>query len=102
MESYLLPADDQQLVTVNSLTASQQQELQQLLQEFPDVAGEKLGRTTAVQHEIDVEDSAPIRQQSYRLPEARKGVVKKEIDKMLTQGIVQPSRKPMGLPHSAG
>ena len=46
LESYLLSAGDQQLVTVNSLTTSQQQDLQQLLQEFPDVAGEKLGRTT--------------------------------------------------------
>ena len=44
LESYLLPADDRQLATVNSLTTSQQQDLQQLLQEFPDVAGEKLGR----------------------------------------------------------
>ena len=32
LESYLLPADDQQVVTVGSLTASHQQDLQQLLQ----------------------------------------------------------------------
>ena len=31
LESYLLPADDRQLVMVNSLTTSQQQDLQQLL-----------------------------------------------------------------------
>ena len=98
LESYLLPADDQQLVVVDNLTASQQQELQQLLQEFPDVAEEKLGRTTVVQHEVDVGDSTPIRQQAYRLPEARKEVVKREIDKMLTQGIVQPSRSPWASP----
>ena len=54
LENYLLPADDHQRVTVSSLTPSQQQDLQQLLQEFPDVAGEKLGRTTVVQHKIDV------------------------------------------------
>ena len=51
-----------------------------------------------MQHEIDVEDSAPIRQQPYRLPEARKEVVKKEIDRMLTQGIVQPSHSPWASP----
>ena len=34
------------------------------------MAGEELGRTTAVQHEIDVEGAIPIRQQAYRLPEA--------------------------------
>ena len=98
LESYLLPAEDQQLATVGSLTASQQQELQQLLLEFPDMAGEKLGRTTAVQHEIDVEGATPIRQQAYRLPEARKEIVKKELDKMLDQGIVKPSHSPWASP----
>ena len=51
-----------------------------------------------MQHEIDVEDTAPIRQQSYCLPEARKEAVKNEIDKMLTQGIVQPSCSPWASP----
>ena len=102
LESYLLPADDQQLVTVSSLTTSQQQELQQLLQEFPDVAGDKLARTTAVQHEIDVEGSAPIWQQSCCLPEARKEVVKKELDKNAHPGNCAAITQPMGLPNSAG
>ena len=62
------------------------------------MAGEKLGRTTTVQHEIDVEGSTPVRQQAYRLPEARKEVVKQELDKMLAQGIVQPSRSPWASP----
>ena len=97
LESYLLPADHQQVVTVGSLTANQQQDLQQLLHQFPDVAGEELGCTTAMQHEIDVEGAAPIQQQAYRLPEARK-IVKKELDKMLNQGIVQPSRSPWASP----
>ena len=35
LESYLLPADDQQVVTVGSLTASHQQDLQQLFQRVP-------------------------------------------------------------------
>ena len=52
LENYLLPAGDQQVVTVDSLKATQQLDLKQLLQEFPDVTGEKLGRTSVVQHEI--------------------------------------------------
>ena len=70
LENYLLPADGPQEVTVNSLEATQQLDLKQLLQEFPDVSGEKLGRTSVVQHEMEVGDSSPIRQQAYRLPEA--------------------------------
>ena len=53
-----------------------------------------VGQTTVVQREIDVEDTAPSRQQSHCLPEARKEVVKNKIDKMLTQEIVQPSCSP--------
>ena len=51
-----------------------------------------------MQREIDVEDTAPSCQQSHRLPEAQKEVVKNEIDKMLIQGIVQPSRSPWASP----
>ena len=61
LERYLLPADDQHLATIGSLTTEQQQELRHVLQEFPDVVGEKLGRTTTVQHEIDVKGSTPVR-----------------------------------------
>ena len=43
-------------------------------------------------------DSEPIRQQPYRVPVARKEVVKKEIDKMLDMGIIQPSTSPWASP----
>ena len=51
-----------------------------------------------MQHEIDVEGATPIQQQAYRLPEARKESVKKELVKMLDQGIVQPSHSPWASP----
>ena len=73
LEEHLLPLTDQpKEVATNRLAPSQQEDLRQLLSEFPDVAGEGLGRTAAIQHEVRVMDSEPIRQQPYRVPVSRK------------------------------
>ena len=53
--------------------------------------------TALIQHEIRVMDSEPIHQQPYRVPVARKEVMK-EIDKMLDMGIIQPSSSPWASP----
>ena len=66
-------------VMAKGVTPSQQEDLKQLLNEFPDVAGEKLGSTAVIQHEICVMDSEPIHQQPYRVSVARKEMMKKEI-----------------------
>lgn len=83
--------DGRSRVMAKGLAPSQQEDFKQLLSEFPDVAGEKLGRTTVIQHEIRVMDSEPIHQQPYKVRVARKGVIKKKIDNMLDMGIIQPS-----------
>ena len=98
LEDALLPPMGLPKIMTKGLTPSQQEDLKQLLNEFPDVAGEKLGRTAVIQHEIRVVDSEPIHQQPYRIPAARKEVIKKEIDKMLGMGIIQPSTSPWASP----
>ena len=85
-------------IMAKDLSPSQQEDLKQLLNEFPGVAGQKLGRTAVIQHEIRMMDSEPIHQQPYRVPVARKEVIKKEIDKMLDMGIIQPSTSPWASP----
>ena len=52
-EYNLLPlAEQPNKVATNGLTPSQQEDLRQLLNEFLDVAGEELGRTTVIQNEV--------------------------------------------------
>jgi hypothetical protein len=98
LEDALLPPTGLPKIMATGLTPSQQEDLKQLLNEFPDVTGEKLGRTAVIQHEIRVVDSEPIHQQPYRVPVTRKEVIKKEIDKMLGMGIIQPSTSPWASP----
>ena len=46
----------------SNLTVQQQQQLQELMGEFPAIFRETPGRTTVTEHEIHVGDAAPIRQ----------------------------------------
>ena len=99
LEEHLLPLSDQQeRISINGLTHSQQGDLRELLNEFPDVVSKELGRTSVIQHEVHVMESALIHQQPYRVPVTRREVVKKEINKMLDMGIIQPSTSPWASP----
>lgn len=56
----------------------------------------KLGHTDLVQHEINVGDARPIKLPLRRLPITQRAVAEKEIDKMLQQGIIEPSNSSWG------
>ena len=51
---------------LSHLATSQAAQIEQLLQEFSDVAGARLGRTTVTEHTVEVGDTPPIRQHPYR------------------------------------
>ena len=69
------------------------EDLKQILNEFPDVAGEKLGRTSVIQYEIHVMDSEQIHQQPYRVPVACI---------VLGYGHHPTIYEPLGFSHSVG
>ena len=68
-----------------------QNELNQLLQQFPKVISEKPGWTTTVQHKIITDGSRPIRQWPYQIPPAVKREVSEELDWMLKDGLIEGS-----------
>ena len=71
-----------------------------LVREFGSVFRSTPGRTSIVEHEISVVDETPIQQKPYRVPYARREVVKREIQKMLDADVIRPStslqRRPRG------
>lgn len=57
-----------------------------------DVFQEYPGRTDIVEHEIVLKPDAVVKRMSYRIPECLLGSLKKEVDRMLSLGIIQPSK----------
>ena len=78
--------------TVNDQLSEQQKEqLTDLLTGFSTVLSSgKCGRTTVCQHHIRVKGDVPVHQQPYRLPHAYREAVEKEIEMMLSEGIIEP------------
>jgi hypothetical protein len=61
--------------------------------------GYKLSSTRAAQHSINVEPGTnPINTRPYRLPEAQKEEVNKQIQKLLQEGIIEESDSPWNSP----
>lgn len=59
---------------------------------------DELTSTNSIEHEINVTDPNPIFTKPYRYPEIHKSEVNKQINKMLKQGIVEPSTSPWSSP----
>ena len=57
-----------------------------------------LGITSTIQHHINTGDAAPIKQAARRLPLTKHQIVKDEVNKMLENGIIQPSTSPWASP----
>ena len=57
-----------------------------------------LPATSSVQHRIVTGNNAPIAKPPYRVPFARYRVFKEHLDKMLEEGIIQPSTSPWSAP----
>jgi hypothetical protein len=70
------------------------------LKEYSDIfvkEGE-LGRTEEIQHRIYKENVPPIFQRPYKMSPKEHEIIRKELDKMLAQGAIRPSRSPWASP----
>lgn len=77
------------------LTEVEKEELKDLLWQYQDVFSKNnqdIGRTHRVEHRIETGNAAPIRTQPRRLPIGKKKTEQEEVQKMLDNGIIEPSR----------
>ena len=81
-----------------SLDTNDKHSLLTTLLEFPDVFNDGLGHTRVTVHKIDTGESSPIRQYPRRLPYHFREEVDRQVNDMLSQGVIQPSTSPWSSP----
>ncbi|OXA42471.1 Transposon Ty3-G Gag-Pol polyprotein [Folsomia candida] len=83
--------------TLHGLQPLQRAEISSLLNEFPAVMSEKIGRTTLTQCELTVTDN-PIAQRAYRVSPHKRTLITQHVKKMLELGIIRESNSPWASP----
>ena len=79
---------------IEGVLVSQRKQIIDLVCNYQDVFAdeqESLGRTSTIRHKIDTDAAKPIKQAPRRLPQAKREIIEAEIDRMLKQGIIEPS-----------
>ncbi len=85
-------ADDNSPAIGTKLEADQKDKLHQLLREFTDVFQDRPGLTNLTKHDIKTGAANPVRLPPYRLPHAYREHIQKELQEMLSSGIIEPSQ----------
>ena len=66
--------------------------------EFPDVFSNKIGETNLIEHTIKLTDDTPCVQREYRILDALKEQVSKQIEQVLADGIIWESESGCAAP----
>ncbi|KAJ1121077.1 hypothetical protein NDU88_009205 [Pleurodeles waltl] len=74
-----------------SLTAEQQRDCRQVLGQFTSLFSLIPGVTHLCTHDVDIGDSTPIKQKVYRVTDKVRAIIKDEVSKMLTLGVIEHS-----------
>ncbi|XP_021346951.1 uncharacterized protein LOC110446237 [Mizuhopecten yessoensis] len=82
----------------DSLSQERRSEVQRLLTGYKDVLTDHPGRTVLAEHDIVTTTTEPVHVKPYPLPFNTKEVIKKEVDKMLEMGVIEPSSSPYSAP----
>ncbi|GFW21302.1 transposon Tf2-9 polyprotein [Trichonephila clavipes] len=65
---------------------------------YPHITDKSTAAKTNVKHRIFTGDHAPINQRAYRVSPTERRIIHEEVQKMLDEGIVQPSESPWSSP----
>lgn len=93
--------DIKQLIRTSHLNYEERRSIEKLCSQFEEIfqkEDNQLSFTSAIKHDIELEDNKPIFSKSYRYPYIHKNEVENQISKMLNQGIIRPSFSPWSSP----
>lgn len=68
--------------------------VRKLVNNYRDVFSEKIGRTNAYQARIPVKDDVPFKQKTYPIPWSCREEVERQVQEMLSQGIIERGNSP--------
>ena len=77
---------------------SQSRQLQALMENYADVFSDVPGKTSKIEHRINLIDEEPVRLKPYPLPYALRQELKDEIKEMLDIGVIRKSSSPYASP----
>ncbi|KAL5457688.1 hypothetical protein EMCRGX_G034974 [Ephydatia muelleri] len=83
------------------LSSEERKQLKELLHRFSDVislSDSDIGRTEMIQHHINTENAKPVKQAPRRLPFHHLKEVKKLVESMLDNNVIEPSNGPWASP----
>lgn len=83
---------------IEQLTNSEREELNRRLEEQMALFEEIPGVTQLVEHVIKLRSNDPIKQRFYPRNPAMQEIINKEVDSMLANGIIEPSKSPWSSP----
>ena len=89
------------LKNTHELSSEQEAQVCELILEYKDCfkePGGPNGRTDWEEHDMDVQGSKPIKQGYRPFPRAKQEVADVEVDRMLAEGIIEPSNSPWASP----
>lgn len=89
LEEQYLPQQVKEHVYLDHLPKDHQSQVRALCQ--PDFFSEYPGATTLIENEVVLKGDAVVKR-SYRTPEGLQASLRKEVDLMLTLGIIEPSK----------
>lgn len=89
-EQYLPSADVPVDFDLSHLSEDRQRQVRSIL--TLDVFQENPGRTELIKHDIALKDGASVKIMSYRIPERLLSALRKEVDLMLSLGVIEASK----------
>ena len=82
----------------SDLSLEHKKQLHRVMRYFVGIFRNIPGRTSVIEHQMQIGDAAPVRQKAYRVPYSRREIVKHEIDEMLKANVIRPSLSPWAAP----
>lgn len=80
------------------LSDSQRQDIIHLIQKFPNLFSDTPTQTSVIKHDINIQNSSPIKQHPYRVNAHKRAIMRKEVEYLMENGLAVPSCSPWSSP----